>query len=123
MFAELQELRKAAAEFEAIKPIIAAAKAAPVTDYITDGSQKTAFQATLDMLKFAGEHHVTVLNALKELEDPATAKSEIERLLQQAKDHSTELGKFIEEAKALGGAEFKVITGAIAAYEAAKAGK
>lgn len=119
-FEDLKDIRKAIADFQEAKLVLDAVKAAPVRDFLHSGDERSAFDAAKDALECAAEHHVTIELALKELLDPKTAKEELDRIMAHANDHTSELGKFLDTAKSLAGAEFDVLRKAIAAHEAAQ---
>lgn len=119
-FDELKDVRAALAKFQMVKHIFDEAAAVQVVDNLTDGKTKSAVQIATEMISYAKEHHVVIEAAMKELADPKTASTEAERLLGYINDHSSELGKFVEQAKEVAGAEFELISGAIATVQAAK---
>src|SRR3990167_6763192 len=124
MFAEINELKKGLAIFQDVVTIYNKARSAPVQDFLHDGQKKAAFSSAMDLIKFAKQHHEVARMAIDELLDPKTPLQEdIDRLLQAARDHNSELGKFLKQAQAIAGAEFEVIMEAIEKFEAAKSGK
>lgn len=113
MLSDVNDIRKAMAAFSEAKRLFDSLEAVKV-----DGVP--ALIEAQKLIAQAGEHHATIQLAIDELTHPATAEKEFQRLLTQAQDHQTELGKFMDDVKALVGTEFDVVTKAIAAHEAGK---
>jgi hypothetical protein len=114
----IKEIRQLQSQFSTAKRYFDLFAQAPV--FISDGNKKSAIEEAQKLMKLAAEHHVTVEHAVEELLHPETAQGEIDRLLKQAKDHSSELGKFLDEVGKLLGAELEVLHDVLAEGAAQK---
>jgi uncharacterized protein YhaN len=118
MLNDLNQIRKLMAEASELKRIFDEFESAKV--YMPDKSTIDAVAAAKKLLGQAMDCHVTVQLALEGLATPGKTEAELQQLVAQAKDHSSELGQFMDSAKALIGAEGTVLKGLIADHEAAK---
>lgn len=115
---KISDLRKAQAAFSEVKRLFDLFASKPV--YIGDGNKKTAIEEAQKLVRIAAEHHVTISLAIEELLHPATRQEELDRLIKHADDHNSELGKAVDEIKALVGAELEVLLEVLKEAEAAK---
>lgn len=112
MIDDLSKIRKLMGQITRIQGEFEALKDVEVK--LPDGSVTDAMSEAKALVKQAVDHHVVVDLALKGLLDPKKAPHELEQLVAQAQDHSTELGKFVEQIEALVGAEAAEVTKLIA---------
>jgi len=107
MFDELKQVRKALAIFQEAKELFEMLASAPV--FVEDGSKLPAIKVAQGLIKTATEHQGAIEDAIRELVDPKTAKSEFERLLKNAQDNESILNDFLENIQSLVGVQFELI--------------
>lgn len=119
MFKAVGAVNEAIAKFNQAKMLFDAMAAKPV--FVEDAGKLESIKAAQVLFKRAGNHQLVLQEALKEILDPATPmEDDLKRLIAHATDHTSELSKFLDDIAELVGAQYEVITEALAKAEAAK---
>lgn len=89
--------------------------------FVEDAGEMESIKAAQVLFKRAENHKAVLEQALKEILDPATPiEEDLDRLIKHASDHTTELGKYLGDIAELVGAQYEVVTAALAKAEGAK---